>query len=83
MRNNEFKTETGKTLEASNVQQHEDIGQLNKGDYIELYDEELEEVECMITKKTLTIHGYFKFIVRVIGSVTIGILLVNLDKFGF
>jgi len=82
MRNNEFKTDTGETLEASNVQEHEDIGQLNKGDYIELYDKDDNELECMVTKKTLTINGYFKFIVRIIGSVMIGILLINLDKFG-
>jgi len=79
MRNNEFKTESGKTLDASTYQGDEDIGNLNKGDYIELYEDD-DEVECMVVKKTLKIDGFFKFIVRIVGSAMIVILLFNLSK---
>jgi len=76
---NIFKTETGKTLEPSRLQTDEDIGNLNKGDYIELYEDD-DEVECMVVKKTLGVNGFFKFIVRIVGSAMTLVLLANLSK---
>jgi len=68
--------ETGKELESSSMYGIEETAGLNKGDFVELYDDR-DEKTYEVKSKTLTTHGFFKFIVSLVSIFIIVIFSVT------